>query len=333
MTDEAYDSLLACARRRLAEWDLSPREMRVIEVLADLSFGQRQAWACIVGLEDLATVCRLDKGDLSRTLAQLVDRGALQRRDETGAMLFALCPFSKSMPLKSRVRAATQDELDARARLIVVQRRRLNGAADANGQGRLPMALDATREDHAAPEMALKAMLEEALTDDLGIGRRAAVGGPPMAVGGPPMSVGGPPTGPPPILTRARNVLTLTSTDNVKRLTLRMGALKRENFEEIVEDTDGFDAAQADVWRMLCEAMQTGSKRGWQSFLQHERFWRREIRTDSIMVFNAIGEYRLRCDGKLGPHSEPGWVITGQMKRMGWVPPRKRLKQVEEVKS
>ncbi len=365
MTKADYDKLSQCGRRRLLEWEVSPREARVLELITVLSFDLGQLYACVPLLEDLAEACEVHKADLTRTLQRLADAGAIEERREADARLYTYKVFTNSMPKRKCVAAKVEAGLRARERLLAVNRRRLNGTADANGQERLPMALEEKREDHAAPEMVLKVLLEEALgggprmdqspgagsvgdhqrplvtTNQLVATNReikgSAVGDhqragslvakgtfAPEAPEIGPSAVGGSENA----YVRARVTLNVNNingpTANVNNVSNVAHVRKRLSPDEAAEDLEGFDAVAADLWRQLIAEMRTGSSEGWDAFMQHYNFWRNETKVSQIHLYNGICAHRLRRDGRLGAYEQPGRVITGEMVRDGWMPPRKR---------
>ena len=156
MTNETYIALGACARRRIEqEWECSAAERAVLQLVTELSFDLGQSWALVPCLGDFAAVLGVHKSTISRALRAALKQGyllVLKRRDET---LYAVCTETRG----TKAPADRQSAEQVRARLITLNPTRLQGAADANGQQRIPGVLPS--EEVAAPGRAFAAMVED----------------------------------------------------------------------------------------------------------------------------------------------------------------------------
>lgn len=155
MTNETYPALAACARRRIDdEWRMTAAEESLLMLVCEMSFDLGQSWACIPALADFAEVLGIHKSTVSRALRSARKKGFLQvlmRADET---LYSLC-----LETRGQTPASENGRRDAaRKRLVEMNKNRLQGRADADGQQRLPGVLDSEELD--APAAAFEAMME-----------------------------------------------------------------------------------------------------------------------------------------------------------------------------
>jgi hypothetical protein len=155
MTNETYMALAGCARRRIEqEWVCSAAERAVLGLITDLSFDLGQTWALVPCLADFAAVLDVHKSTVSRALRSALKKGfvlLLQRRDET---LYSICTETRGT-LRPADRGAGEA---VRARLMQINHTRQQGAADGDGQQRIPGVLPS--EEMAAPARAFAALLE-----------------------------------------------------------------------------------------------------------------------------------------------------------------------------
>lgn len=157
MISETYLALASCARRRIGgEWPLTSAEVDILTLLLELSYDLGQTWACIPRLEDVGIVLGLHKSTISRALRRLRKNGHVQvlmRREET---LYAICTTTPG-----RASAAPDPDRAQRTRrkLVEINKNRLGGQADPDGQQRLPGVLP--NEELEAPAAAFEALMEE----------------------------------------------------------------------------------------------------------------------------------------------------------------------------
>lgn len=146
--------MMECAVRRVErEWQVSDCERECLRLVAELSFGLEQSWALVPGVCAFAEATGFHKSTVSRALRSCVARGllmVLRRRNET---LYQLC-------LAERGERRGQEHVmtAARARLLEINRRRLRGVEDVDGQMRLDGILP--NEEIEAPAMAFEAAVE-----------------------------------------------------------------------------------------------------------------------------------------------------------------------------
>lgn len=155
MSDATYTALADCARRRIEqEWDCSGTERELLRLITYLSFDLGQTWALIPCLADFAAILGVHKSTVSRALRSVRKKGyllVLMRREET---LYSICTETRGTAAETRGTAA-----ETRSRLVEMNKNRLQGKADADGQQRLPGILPS--EETAAPAAAFAAMVEE----------------------------------------------------------------------------------------------------------------------------------------------------------------------------
>lgn len=152
--DETYTALKACALSRIeAEWHCGDTERCLLRLIVELSYGLGQSWCVVPNLADFAKACGTHKSTVSRALRAAVQKGYLQilsRRHET---LYCVLTATRE------VQDDLQEQEAARARLVEMNRTRLRGQADADGQSRLPGVFES--EETAAPAAAFAALVED----------------------------------------------------------------------------------------------------------------------------------------------------------------------------
>jgi hypothetical protein len=171
MTPDAYSALIECAHRRFAEWHLTPRERRVLDLVLQLSFAKHQMWAATPKLSLLATALQMDKAGASRTINALMAKGALKQQRHLGEYLFQIALMCPTVPLaKQQRKTAKISAAEAKAaldHLMRINTVRDNGRADAHIdpvnhiQPRLEMLLGEAHQDAEGAAMAFAAMMEK----------------------------------------------------------------------------------------------------------------------------------------------------------------------------
>lgn len=159
MNNETYPALAECARRRIDdEWRVTAAEEVLLRLVCELSFDLGQSWACVPCLADFADVLGIHKSTVSRALRSARKKGYVQvlmRAEET---LYGLCLQTReATPAAEHV-----DREEARRKLVELNKNRLQGTADADGQQRLPGILPS--EETEAPALAFEAILEQPQT-------------------------------------------------------------------------------------------------------------------------------------------------------------------------
>jgi hypothetical protein len=81
MTSADYLQLEQISRRSLRMYDLTDREKQLAEVIIDFSFKRGRESAVIPSLQHFVMLTGLDKGDISRALQRLEDRGIVQIKE------------------------------------------------------------------------------------------------------------------------------------------------------------------------------------------------------------------------------------------------------------
>lgn len=157
MTDETYNALASCARRRIErEWACTAAERGVLGLVLELSLELGQTWAFVPCLADFAAVLGVHKSTVCRALRSALKKGfllVLKRREET---LYCLCTET---PGNAAPGAADEGKAaETRARLVKLNETRLQGRADPDGQQRLTGVLP--NEERAAAARAFEAMME-----------------------------------------------------------------------------------------------------------------------------------------------------------------------------
>lgn len=95
MTPEEFSQLEQISRRSLRMYDLTDREKRVCEVIIDFSFKRGRENAVIPRLQMFVNLTGLDKGDISRALQRLEDRGIVQISGPREARVYAFIPSAR----------------------------------------------------------------------------------------------------------------------------------------------------------------------------------------------------------------------------------------------
>ncbi|SRR6266540_3709309 len=205
-----FAQLARISRRALHMYDLTERERRVSEVIIEWSFGRGREAALIPELDAFVDLTGLDRGDVSRAMQRLVDRGIVQLSGNRGARTYAFIPsaafWNERKPLYDMERAlARAHELE---KINVMANE--TPAVEPSGQSKLPLPAD---------EPGLDEGVAMAARDDaLAIGESPMTG----SVGKTPMtgSVGESPIPPRDARTCARDVLQNVST---KRIAVHVG--------------------------------------------------------------------------------------------------------------
>jgi hypothetical protein len=130
------------SRRSLRMYDLTERERRVSEVIIDYSFARGREKALIPELQAFVDLTGLDKGDASRALQRLVDRGIVQLSGNRDARTYAFIPsaafWKERRPLydmeRAIARAVELEEINAMANATPV--------VEPSGQSKLPLPAD-----------------------------------------------------------------------------------------------------------------------------------------------------------------------------------------------
>lgn len=153
---ETYTALAETGRRRIAdEWQCTTAEADLLSLICDLSFSIGQSWCVVPCLTDFAQACGIHKSTASRALRACVNKGYLQilsRKDET---LYGLIVTTREESPKTK----NSDRSDARTKLVTINKGRLQGCADANGQQRIPGVFES--EELEAPAVAFQVMVEQ----------------------------------------------------------------------------------------------------------------------------------------------------------------------------
>jgi len=305
MITHTYPALAECARRRLSEWDLSRRELRVLELVLELSFEMEHMWACIPRLQMLADACGLDKADASRTLRRLIHKGALmlqRHKDETLYTVAVTCETVPMRQVKDPVICPDRAEA-AREALRGIQERRQDGEADPSGQIRLPRILEERAEDHAAPEMALQVMLDEPTpaptpspdteTTDRKVDPAEALFDP---------------------------VFTAKLEADARKAMAESGVAEAAPLpfegDELVESCRrGLEARQLEIFDAVQREFARGGPRAIADFRANAKNWRKRILADPYAVHEAVSDHRLRCKGAAQmPGKWMWWVFSRKTK-------------------
>lgn len=155
MTDDTYTTLNETARRRISEeWSCSAAEGQLLLLICDLSFALGQSWCVVPCLADFAAACGIHKSTASRALRAAVQKGYLQSLSRQGETLYSLI-----VTTRGQQREQDRGREEAKERLLKLNRTRLQGRADADGQERLPGVFDSEEID--APAAAFAAMVEQ----------------------------------------------------------------------------------------------------------------------------------------------------------------------------
>lgn len=153
---ETYTALAETGRRRIAEeWQCTTAEADLLSLICDLSLSIGQSWCVVPCLTDFAQACGIHKSTASRALRSCVNKGYLQilsRKDET---LYGLLVTTREESPKAK----NTDRTDARTKLVTMNKGRLQGCADANGQQRIPGVFESEEID--APAVAFQVMVEQ----------------------------------------------------------------------------------------------------------------------------------------------------------------------------
>jgi hypothetical protein len=95
MTPAEFAQLEQISRRSLRMYDLTDREKRVCDVIIDFSFKRGRENAEIPRLEMFVKLTGLDKGDVSRALQRLSDRGIVQISGPRDRRVYAFIPSAR----------------------------------------------------------------------------------------------------------------------------------------------------------------------------------------------------------------------------------------------
>lgn len=154
MTD-TYQALDECARRRIGrEWDCTDAEREILTLITDLSYALGQSWAVVPCLNDFAEACGVHKSTVSRALKSALSKGFLQILQRQNETLYAVCTAQSGDKSEDDQQRRTL----ARDRLKKLNQVRDQGAADVDGQQRIPGVFPS--EETAAPAAAFEAILE-----------------------------------------------------------------------------------------------------------------------------------------------------------------------------
>lgn len=156
MTAEAYQAIASCAARKIEqEWDCTDAERAVLSLINECSYAVGQSLALIPKLADFVEVTNLHKSTISRAIRSASKKGYLMIVKHRGETLYSIAtetPGNQATP-DGQAREA------ARQRLIEMNRGRLQGQADANGQQRLPGIFES--EELQAPVRAFDALMQD----------------------------------------------------------------------------------------------------------------------------------------------------------------------------
>lgn len=306
VTSETYNALAECARRRLEhEWDCTDAEHALLSFITELSFDLGQTWAHVPCLADFAAVLGLHKSTICRALRSARKKGfllILMRRDET---LYSIC---------TETRGSTAEESGAdlarltRARLVEMNKNRLQGKADADGQQRIPGILPS--EEVEAPARAFEALLEA--TNEV----EGATKSVPCETKTPPAS-------------QAQSGDEDDETDaefqaRLERMTRTMeqqrgdpvippappGSDRQRLDEEMSRLCRGLKGEQLHAMERLREEFSSAGKLQEAVFFKWGRAWLKRVRSNARLVLEACGDHKnLRMTGKGA--DEPGaWIFT-----------------------
>ena len=153
MIDETYTALKSCAFSRIDdEWHCGDTERTLLKLIVELSYGLGQSWCVVPSLADFATACGTHKSTVSRALRAAVQKGYLQILSRQNETLYCVLTTTREQPDDEQAQGA------ARERLIEINRVRLRGQADTDGQARLPGVFES--EETEAPAVAFAAIVE-----------------------------------------------------------------------------------------------------------------------------------------------------------------------------
>lgn len=315
MTEEAYRALSECAHRRFVAWAISPRELRILECVLELSFAKLQMWAATPRLKLMADALALDKGGFSRALNSLLRKGALKLQRHRGEYLFQIALMCPTVPLRADRTPQTPTRAAvtaARAELLRINTIRDNGRADPviadDGafQPRLAMLMGPASEDADAEQVAFAAMME---TSDSRFDQRIpSVGGSPETDRIPCANgqrIGASPDG------NTRNVnpaLCETphrSTGNIP-ISDFGGGNSDDPDRKLGEMRSGLSEAQAHVLDQLVDQVRKGGhkirpKALMKEFLQYAGPWRFRLTAFTYELQEAISDHRLLIKGSDHP--------------------------------
>ncbi len=300
----SYEALMKCARRRIdEEWALTGRERAILLLVARLSFGCQQKWACVPKQEVLGRAVRLHKSDASKLIRGLIARRALQVLRSGGEVLYQVCLHDMQVPRR-------EDDAEAQAaleELLRIQERRHNGRADADGQGRLPGLTAPVNEDVGLEADALRALLEE----DLGLpsGVRNVTRGLELQTSEPGVSD---------LLARSEALmhlvpgkdedsaeLTEVDMEAVEAIRRDMEPARRHGADVLDHFKQGLSGELAYLWDCLVTEFDRVPG-GRASLRRYAGQWRNRLLQNPDAVREAIGDHKLR---KGGPADAPGaWM-------------------------
>src|SRR5205085_3722467 len=95
MTPEDFLQLEQISRRSLRMYDLTLREQRVADVIIDFSFKRGRETALIPSLQHFVILTGLDKGDVSRALQRLDDKGVVLRSGPETEKVYSFIPAAR----------------------------------------------------------------------------------------------------------------------------------------------------------------------------------------------------------------------------------------------
>lgn len=160
MTSPTYELLKDLSLRRIErEWLLTDSQRCVMRAITLLSYGEGQSWALIPCQGQLARALRVNKATICRALRSCILLGILERLERQRETLYRVRPNADQVPMR-----ADDESEKAMQQLTELQRTRLQGTADGNGQLRLDGILPS--EEIEAPADAFEAsMALDAVSD------------------------------------------------------------------------------------------------------------------------------------------------------------------------
>lgn len=142
MTSEDFVMLEAVSRRSLRMYDLTERERRICDVIIEYSFGRGRESAVIPELQAFVDLTGIDKGDVTRALQRLLDKGIVQISGPVGELVYGFIPsaafWNERKPLFDVERAVARGH-----QLEELNQLSSAGFEPTTGQGKLPLPADA----------------------------------------------------------------------------------------------------------------------------------------------------------------------------------------------
>ena len=153
MIDETYITLKSCALLRIEdEWHCGATERVLLKLIVELSYGLGQSWCVVPSLADFCAACGTHKSTVSRALRAAVQKGYLQILSRQNETLYCVLTTTRERQEDGPAQGV------ARERLLELNRVRLRGQADPDGQARLPGVFES--EENEAPAAAFSAIVE-----------------------------------------------------------------------------------------------------------------------------------------------------------------------------